>query len=377
MPKSKHLTLSERITIEKSLKDSMSFKAIARLLDRDCTSIAKEVKKHIVHKKVGCYGKPFNDCIHRFDCQHSYICGSSSCRNRFCRFCPKCYTVCPDYEKRVCSHLSGPPYVCNGCSNLRSCTLEKSMYIAEDAQREYKQCLSESRKGISIDEQEVLRLDKIITPLIKKGQSLHHICSNNRDAIMHSEKTIYNYVNYGIFTARNIDLPRKVRYRPITDSQFMLAFIREANTSQSVIDIFDNLYQRLGSDTFRELFPVILTDNGSEFSNPSAIEFDKDGKRRTRIFYCDPSRPYQKGAAENNHELIRRVIPKGHSFDMYEQEDITLMMNHINSYGRRKLNDWSPYSVFSFLHGTDVLQKLDVAFILPDDIILNPTLLGA
>lgn len=296
MPKSKHLTLSERITIEKSLNDSMSFKAIARLLDRDCTSIAKEVKKHIVYRKAGCYGKSFNDCIHRFDCQHSYICDSSSCRNRFCRFCPKCYTVCPDYGKYVCPLLSNPPYVCNGCSNFRSCTLEKSMYIAAEAQKEYKLCLSESRKGISTDEQEILRLDKIITPLIKKGQSLHHICSNNRDAIMHSEKTIYNYVNCGLFAARNIDLPRKVRYRlrkksatnfkvdkscrigrtyddflafindnpdtsivemdsvegskggkvllsiHFTDSQFMLAFIREANTSQSVIDIFDNLY---------------------------------------------------------------------------------------------------------------------------------------
>jgi len=59
-----------------------------------------------------------------------------------------------------------------------------------------------------------------------------------------------------------------------------------------------------------------------EFSNPFAIEFDKEGKRRTHIFYCDPSSPYQKGAAENNHELIRRIVPKGDSFNPYAQEDI-------------------------------------------------------
>jgi len=59
------------------------------------------------------------------------------------------------------------------------------------------------------------------------------------------------------------------------DSQFMLTFIRDANTSQSVIDIFEQLYSKLGSEVFQKLFPVILTDNGSEFSNPSAIEFDK------------------------------------------------------------------------------------------------------
>lgn len=160
-----------------------------------------------------------------------------------------------------------------------------------------------------------------------------------------------------------------------TSSQFMLSFIRDTNTSQSVIDIFDDLYRKLGLDIFLELFPVILTDNGSEFSNPEAIEFDKQGNRRTRIFYCDPSSPYQKGSIENNHELIRRIIPKGHSLHSYIQKDISLMMNHINSYGRKKLNNRSPYTVFSFLHGTVILKKLSSEFISPNDVTLIPKLL--
>lgn len=274
-----------------------------------------------------------------------------------------------------------------------------------------------------------MRLDRIISPLIQRGQSIHHICSNNRDVIMHSEKSIYNYIDYNLFSARNIDLPRKVVYRPrkkstnkfkidkscrigrtyddflifmkehsdtpvveidsvegtkggkilltihFTSSQFMLAFIRDANTSRSVIDIFDDLYWELGPDIFLELFPVILTDNGSEFSNPEAIEFDKLGNSRTRIFYCDPSAPYQKGAVENNHEIIRRIVPKGHIFNSYLQKDISLMMNHVNSYGRKKLNDRSPCSVFSFLHGTVTLKKLGSELISPNEVILRPKLL--
>jgi len=287
----------------------------------------------------------------------------------------------------------------------------------------------ESHKGINIDENEIARLDNFISSLILKGQSIHHICSNNLDTIMRSEKTIYNYVGYNLFSARNLDLPRKVRYRPrkkstndfkvdkscrngrtyegflnflklnpdtpvvemdsvegikggkvlltihFTDSLFMLAFIRDSNTSQSVIDVFNYLYQQLSPNVFKELFPVILTDNGSEFSNPLAIEFDKDGNRRTHIFYCDPSAPYQKGAAENNHELIRRIVPKGTSFNAFSQKDINLMMSHINSYGRKKLNDKSPFSLFSFLHGVDTLKILDAECIPPNDIILNPKLL--
>lgn len=429
MPKFNHFSLSERILIEHALKDSLSFKEIGRKLSRDCTSISKEIRNHITLKKTGSYGKAFNNCIHRFECKHSYICDNPSCRNRYCRFCSKCSKVCPDYKEYICPLLSKPPYVCNGCDDLRKCTLQKSIYIAATAQKEYKLCLSESRIGITVDEKEILRLDEIISPLIQKGQSVHHICTNNKDLIMHSEKTIYNYIDYNLFSARNIDLPRKVRYRPrknsaihfkvdkscrigrtyddflifikehpempivemdsvegtkggkvlltihFTDSQFMLAFIRDANTSISVIDIFEKLYSKLSPNIFQTLFPIILTDNGSEFSNPSAIEFDNEGNRRTYIFYCNPSSPYQKGAAENNHELIRRVIPKGHGFDSYGQEDITLMMNHINSYGRKKLNDRSPYAAFSFFYGIDTLRKLDAQLIAPNDVILNPKLL--
>lgn len=429
MTTKKHFTLPERINIEHFLNNSYSFKSIGRELNRDCTTISKEVKKHISIKKTGSYGRAFNNCLFRFDCTHSYLCDNPICRNRYCRFCSRCSSVCKDYKEDKCSRLLKPPYVCNGCDNLKSCTLEKSVYSAATAQKEYETLRCESRRGITIDEAEAKRLDDFISPLIKRGHSIHNICSNNIDTIMHSEKTIYNYIDYNLFSARNLDLPRKVRYRPrkksvnsfkvdkscrigrtyedfiaymnnnsdtpvvemdsvegvkggkvlltihFRESQFMLAFLRDSNTSQSVINIFDKLYWELNPDIFDKLFPVILTDNGSEFSNPSAIEFDSQGNRRTRIFYCDPAAPYQKGAAENNHEFIRRIVPKGHSFNEYVQSDITLMMNHINSYGRKKLNNQSPHQAFSFLHGNNTLKKLGAILIQSNEVILKPELL--
>ena len=131
-----------------------------------------------------------------------------------------------------------------------------------------------------------------------------------------------------------------------TTPQFMLAFIRDANTSQSVIDIINRLYIELFPHVFNNLFPILLGDNGSEFSNPFAIEFDSQGNQRTKVFYCDPSAPYQKGAAENNHELIRRVIPKGTSMDDLSQYDIIKLMSHINSYPRKKLGEKTPYKIY-------------------------------
>ena len=35
------------------------------------------------------------------------------------------------------------------------------------------------------------------------------------------------------------------------------------------------------------------------------------------MFYCDANAPYQKGSCENNHELIRRIIPKGTDIGRY------------------------------------------------------------
>ena len=130
-------------------------------------------------------------------------------------------------------------------------------------------------------------------------------------------------------------------------------------------------------DDFEKLCPVILTDNGSEFSNPKAVEFgpDEKSRRRTHIFYCDPSSPYQKGAIEVNHELIRRIVPKGTSFDKYTQEDIFIMMDHINSYKRKKLNNRSPYDAFSFYYGEDVIRKLGCRPVAAENIILKPRLL--
>jgi transposase, IS30 family len=430
MIKNKHLTQSERLSIELYLNRRFSFKAIGRELSKDPTTIAKEVKNHIVFKSSGAYGRPFNDCLSRNSCIATNICNKKGCHNRPCKFCAStsCTTQCIAYQKETCQHLNKPPYICNGCELRRNCTLEKKLYIATDAQKEYEVIRSESRQGIQLSEKEAQRLDAIISPLLKKGQSLHHICLSHKDEIMYNERTLYNYVGYGIISAKNIDMPRVVRMSkrkakkmfkvdktcrigrtyndfltfiqshpcfPIVEMdsvegtksgkvlltihftipQFMLAFLRDSNTSQSVIDIIDRLYLGLSPDVFCDLFKVLLGDNGSEFSNPKAIEFDRQGNRRTNVFYCNPSASYQKGSAENNHEMIRRIIPKGQTLDNYTQENINLMMNHINSYGRKNLGNKSPYEVFALLYGEDILKRMGATLIPPDEITLRPSLL--
>lgn len=432
MNKQKHLNLESRILIETQLNERNSFKGIAKLLGKDCTTISKEVKNHICFEKVGCFNRSFNDCrlAHLHQCSARKVCSDChSKQNRACWTCGKCISSCLFYEKYICPKLSKPPYVCNGCTQRSRCSLEKHFYKASYAQKEYELVRSESRSGFALSEKELKQMDSIVSPLLKKGQSLHHISIHHADELMKSERTLYSYINNGLFTARNMDMPRTIRMKPrknvsctlkvdrscrigrdfscfqeytknhpdlpvrqidsvegikggavlltvhFVEQELQLAFLRSHNDSQSVIDIFNRLYLELRSDIFMEVFPVLLADNGSEFSNPSAIELDSQGNLRTRMFYCNASAPYQKPHCENNHEMIRRIIPKGADIGQYTQEQIDLMMSHINSYARKNLGNKSPYDVFAFQYGEELLKHFHLQRIPADEILLSPELL--
>ena len=159
------------------------------------------------------------------------------------------------------------------------------------------------------------------------------------------------------------------------NSNLMLAFLRDRNTARSVTEVFEWLYETLGHEQYCSLFPILLTDRGSEFTDPVSIECTTWGEIRSRIFYCDPQRSDQKGGCEVTHEFIRRILPKGTSFDHLQQSDILLMMSHINSYTRKKLNNQSAHRLFSFLYGESILPSLGIREIPANDINLTPRLL--
>lgn len=431
MADNKHLTQDNRSCIQVMLNNRASFREIADALDKSPSTISKEIRAHLIFRRIGGTRLNYNSCALRLQCSKSHICNTCHSERKYslCKRCSMCNAFCSDFRPEICSRLTKPPYVCNGCTNRSSCSLEKRFYSAYDAWKEYKAVLSESRSGISLSEEEVRHLDEIVSPLIRKKQSPHHICVTNKDSIMVSERTIYRLVDARIISAMNMDLPRKVRYNarkktstlkvdkacrigrdyeafvtymeqhpglPVTQldsvegkrgskvlltihfvkTELMLAYIREHNDSRSVIDIFDHLYQKLTPDNFRKIFKVCLTDNGPEFSNPSAIESDIQGNLRTRIFYCNPSAPYQKGSAERNHEFIRMFIPKGADMDIFTQDDISLMMDHINSYARESLGNKSPYEAFAFLYGQEILDRLGCTRILPQDVTLSRSVFG-
>lgn len=365
-------------------------------------------------------------------------------RSMLCRLCRQCNSHCPDYVEQKCEKLESSPFVCNGCGEKNSCPLVKMFYIADDAHENYETILRKSREGANITEDELVAIDKLIYSLTANGQSVHAVVLNNPDVIPVSEKTIYRYIDGGLLKTKNGDLPRKCKLAPrkskgvehkvdtkcridrtmedyhrfiqknpglpVTEMDtvegtkggkvlltfmfmpysFMLAFLLDAKTSANVTETFkqirEKLIGRFGKDEglaiMCEMFTVILTDNGTEFSNPAAIESDCEGNRIANLFYCDPGASYQKPHVERNHEGIRLILPKGSyyllptTFDNLTQEDVNLMMSHVNSYIRHSLFDKVPYDLFTQKFGTDVADLFNIQRINANDIILKPKLLG-
>ena len=427
----KHLTILNREDIEKLLKLDFRFYQIADKIQKHPTTISKEIINNRTQHKPSNFNNKSNFCKHKDKCSLKNIC-NSNCHTE-CRRCGKCNDVCKEYELDICPKLSKPPYVCNACSVYAQCRKIKYVYVADKAQKKYENSLALSRQGINITEEELQNLDNLVSPLIKQGQSIKLIYANHKDEIPCSIRCLYNYIDMGLLSAKNIDLPRRVRYkirnkdknkspnkkdysyrigRTYEDFQnmlkdnsnahivemdtvigtnekgkvlltllfrefnFMIARLLSDKSSKSVKDELDNIEKLIGSELYKRIFKYILTDNGGEFQRPEELETSIDGTKRTYIYYCEPNRSDQKAKAEKNHEYIRYIIPKGTSMDNYTQSDIDLMMSHINSTAREVLNFAIPFDMASIYLGMDSMKKLNLFKIQPDSIILKPYLIN-
>jgi len=395
---SKHLTKAERKLIERFLNENLSCKEIADRLYKDPRTISKEVFKRRDRKQNGKYN---------YD------------------------TYCKGFHpKEPCKTLARFPYVCNGCpgEKRKGCRQQyKYFYESELAQENYEIILSDSRIGLDITFEDKVRFDTILSDGISKGQSIHHICQNNE--LPYSERTAYRLVDRQQTTVQAIDMRRKVKLKPrkhyvykednkqiregrryvdflafmaktpainvteldtvlatksaghkcfltihSTATHFMLIFVLEEKTKENVSNKLHELQQTLGIEDFKKFFNVSLTDRGTEFCDPYAIEVDAStGEKIANIFYCDSYSSYQKGAIEENHELIRYILPKGTSFDSITQEKANEIASNINSYYRKSIGA-CPYDLAVAFFGEELIKKLEIRKVDPDLVDLTPYL---
>lgn len=427
----KHLTIEDRRYIEQSLDENKSFREISKYLCKDPSTISDEVFKNRVANtwNKGSFNNPHNFCVHRFRCKKVNACRKLIICDTKCRSCSICNLVCADYEKEQCRRIHKAPYVCNGCNTPRNkCPIStKYDYNAKAAQRQYMQRLSSSREGIALTKKELHSLDSVVRPLIAQGQSPYMIIANHPELGI-SVNTLYNYINQGVLLTRNIDLKRKVKFKPrkvhstqiknrevfigrtyadfktshadelefvemdtvksaqgsskciltfyFPDTQLLYAHLLHRCTPGAVKAVFDKLQNALGDAyDFAMVFPIILTDRGVEFGDPDSLETSPEGIVRTGIYYCDPMRSNQKAGIENVHTMLRMILPKKTVFTDLTQWDVRKCYNHINNATRKNLNGSTPYHEAFKMFDEEVLKALQLQYIAPDDVVLSPKLL--
>ena len=382
---SKHMTLSQRIQIEVNLKVNSPCKHIAKEIGMDERTVSREVqlrRKEQVNARYGTFGKDTSEC-------------------------PK---------------LNRFPFVCNGCKKKSGCCRRiRYFYMAKAAQEDYEYVLRDSRTGLDFDYEEKQVFDETLENGIKQGQSVYHIVKSNPDRIKCSVPTVYRIINNKQTTVKRHDLQRACRLKPrkhyaykednrsiregrkymdfleaytknpfgiftqmdtvegpkdqreclltlhIPNTRFMFGKFLGEQTKESVGKAFEQLQDELGYDLYKLLFRIVLTDRGTEFCDPDSIEiFKKTGERVGHVFFCDSYASYQKGAIEENHTLLRYVIPKHTYFNSITQDKVNLMFSHINSVRRKSLQGATPYEAATILIGEDALKKTKIRPITSD-----------
>ena len=417
--KNLHLTVQERIIIEKGIENGSTKAAIALTIGKDKSTVGKGIKKHreLVHKssyKI--------NCANMKNCSHNHVCDN-----------------CADFKPFTCNRRDRSPGACNGCSKYMHCRYDKYRYKADFSHKKYREDLVDSRTGINMSYEECKAMADIIVPLIKAGHSPYHIVTNHPELNI-SEKTLYNYIENGIFrefglldidlrikTKRKITKKASNKYKKREDKKylngrtyddfinytaenknlsvvemdtvynngstgpfmqtfkfldysFMFIVYQEEKTAKSMVEGVDLLEKILGEDLFSEEVAIIKTDRGSEFCDAEGFEKEENESRRTRIFYCDPMASGQKGSLENNHKEIRYICPKENDLKdlgLNSQEKANLIVSHINSQSKEHLKGKSPLEVMEFMNPAlyQKFKDFGIERINKDNIVLKPYLL--
>lgn len=428
--RNKHFDIRERTVIEQGIARRDSMSKIAREIGKQTSSVIREIKRNCVPASPRFLSvDDRNVCVKASSCRVVGLC-ANGCLSP-CRTCKSgmCNGRCPDFQAIPCPLLEKPPYCCNGCANRYGygCPHPYRFYDAHMANELANQRKVESRLGIDCTEEELERINLIVTPLVKKGQSPEHVWATHADELPITSRTYRRYVDSGYVDILGPHLPRKARMKPrkkkkedeydspsldghrysdflaLPDElrekavqmdcvegkagelpailtltfptlEFQILMYLEAKDQLHVKEAIDQM-QSLAGESFSDLFGIILTDRGTEFKDHTKIEHGKNGAKRCSVYYCDPQRSDQKAFCERNHAELRRIIPKGTSLVKFEKGDLAAIGSHLNSYLRPALNFRAPLAAAAKAGLGNIIDGMGYELLDPDDVVMKRSLI--
>lgn len=429
MEKYKRLTREDVFKLSELMISCRTLTEAAALLKVDPSGLRKTI---LLYREL----RPTslsNKCADVLTCRKKGICPSCPRPKAECRSCKlNCNHICGGFkEAPTCRRVVKFPYCCNGCPDRHHrCKISHYAFDPDSAWEAIMRARRDPRSGVRATEDQLLEISRIVAPLVKEQrQSLGQVFMAHREELGVSYVTLLKYIDRGLVpNLANIDLTKRVKYpasyrkkkaeetnraflagrafddfvartadEPSTEvvemdtvmgpregrsclltllfrrSNFMLAFKLPDKSAASVRDAFGRIRAKLGAELFAKTFPIILTDNGSEFANPLDIELDGEtGEKLSSVYYCAPGRSSQKGKIEKNHVELRKKFPKGTDFDRLSQSRIDEALRHVNSTPRGILNRNAPGTIARIFVDRKVLELNDFRLIEPDKVDLSP-----
>lgn len=369
----KRLNIEDRMLIQACLSKNMTITEIAQRLNKNKSTISREINNHLSIKE-GYYDKK-----------------------------------CTNFKKYR---------ICNSCPRRGSCGYEKRYYNYEEADDISRKIRSSSRRFTRLRRKELLMIDEILNYQVKGlRQSLHHVYISSLELKkICSERTIRRLIYNGFTKVKSHDLRRYVAYKhcyekpkefrlrdisvligrqfsdylkyiqnhkrlnrvqydsvigktsdekailTVTFEKYNFQFgilIKKTNPDDVVAKI-RKLFRSLGSEVVKEIFAINLADNGVEFSYFNKIEYDDDGEVMCKTFFTNPYKATDKSRCERCHELLRYILPKGKSLDFLTQEKVDWIFSQINSYVRESLGNQTPYDVIRRKFGEKFLETIGI-----------------
>lgn len=110
-------------------------------------------------------------------------------------------------------------------------------------------------------------------------------------------------------------------------------------SSETIVKAVDALERKFGSAKFRAVFRSITVDNGSEFAAADLLERSVlCKKQRTKIYFAHPYSSWERGSNENQNGMLRRKFPKGTAFRKVTARAVAEAEEWLNNYPRKIFN---------------------------------------
>ncbi len=309
----KHLTIEERCCIRKFYNEGKSYREIARLIDRDVSTISREILRN----------KSYMNCkpaYYPFTAQRKY-----EYRRRFCHRGMFGNEELIDYIESKLLTTWSPEQISNAASELNVPSFKTIYRWLYDG----------------------YLLKGNLKVLRKKGKTRKRLGNGGKfttgKSIRKRDKSVYKRQEVGHWEVDTV-------VSGLGKSKACFATLAERKTRYYIAiwmpdrkaATMENAVVKALKELPPEMVKSITCDRGSEFGNWRNIE----ERLKCEVYFADPYCAWQKGTNENTNGLLREFYPKGRNLSHVGEKTLKKNLALINARPRKVLNYKSANDLF-------------------------------